>query len=95
MGGWSRVCGTADVTCPQQGCGEVLAVAGGLPGAPRSGGWGVQGGVPMGLPGFRADGALLRGAACWTAVYVGGVCRAAPGASPMQEHMIRRTVIET
>lgn len=31
------------------------------------------------MPGFRVDKALRRGAACWSAVYVGGVCVAAPG----------------
>jgi hypothetical protein len=40
----------------------------------------VSGSAPMSLPGFHVDAALKRGAACWSPVWVGGVCRAAPGA---------------
>ena len=39
----------------------------------------VQGRVPLALSGFHVDPALKRGAACWSAVWVGGVCQAAPG----------------
>ena len=41
----------------------------------------VQGGVPLVLSGFHVyNAAVLSGAACWSAVWVGGVCRAKPGA---------------
>lgn len=39
----------------------------------------VQGSTPLALSGFHADSALRSGAACWSPVWVGSICRAAPG----------------
>ena len=65
----------------------------------------IRGSAPFWLGGFHVDAGLRRGMSCWRPVWVGGVCRALPGAEMQdltrvsqlhqaKKHLIADTVYE-